>query len=102
MVSLGLTYYFLAYIFCLGLLREVKEAKERVRSALKNTGIVVPPGRLTVSLSPADLRKQGNGFDLPVLYRRAVLLGMDTRQFGMPTLAEMTARYNNKHHVDIR
>ena len=43
----------------------------------------------------------GNGFDLPFLYRRAVLLGMDTRQFGMPTLAEMTARYNNKHHVDI-
>jgi DNA polymerase elongation subunit (family B) len=43
----------------------------------------------------------GNGFDLPFIYRRAVLLGIDTRQFGMPTLAEMTARYNNKHHVDL-
>ena len=42
----------------------------------------------------------GNGFDLPFLYRRAVLLGVDPRQFGMPTLAEMTAR-NNKRHVDI-
>ena len=43
----------------------------------------------------------GNGFDLPFLYRRAVLLGIDTRQFGMPTLAEISARYGNKHHVDI-
>ena len=43
----------------------------------------------------------GNGFDLPFLYRRAVLLGIDPRQWGLPTLAEMTARYNNKRHVDV-
>lgn len=43
----------------------------------------------------------GNGFDLPFLYRRAVILGIDPREFGMPTLAEMTARYNNKRHVDV-
>ena len=43
----------------------------------------------------------GNSFDLPFLYRRAVLLGVDPRQWGMPTLAEMTARYNNQHHIDI-
>lgn len=43
----------------------------------------------------------GNGFDLPFIYRRAVLLGIDPREFGVPTLAEMTARYNNKHHIDI-
>ena len=43
----------------------------------------------------------GNGFDLPFVYRRAVMLGIDIRQYGVPTLAEMTARYNNKHHVDL-
>ena len=42
----------------------------------------------------------GNGFDLPFLYRRAVLLGVDPRRYGMPTLAEMTAR-NAKRHVDL-
>lgn len=43
----------------------------------------------------------GNGFDLPFVYRRAVMLGIDIREFGAPTLAEMTARYNNRHHVDL-
>jgi len=43
----------------------------------------------------------GNGFDLPFIYRRAVLLGVDPRQYGMPTLASLTARYNNTIHVDL-
>lgn len=43
----------------------------------------------------------GNNFDLPFIYKRAILLGIDMRAFGMPTLAEMTARYNNKYHVDL-
>ncbi len=43
----------------------------------------------------------GNNFDLPFLYRRAALLGVNPQQFGMPTLAELTARYNNKHHIDV-
>lgn len=43
----------------------------------------------------------GNGFDLPFVYRRAVMLGIDIREYGMPTLAEMTARYQNKHHIDV-
>lgn len=45
---------------------EVKEARERVRTALKNAGFLLPPCRITVNLSPADLRKQGNCFDLPI------------------------------------
>ncbi|NLL80125.1 MAG: YifB family Mg chelatase-like AAA ATPase [Clostridiales bacterium] len=45
---------------------EVREAKERVRVALKNAGISLPPMRITVSLSPADLRKEGSAFDLPI------------------------------------
>ena len=45
---------------------EVKEAGERVRVALKNAGIVLPPMRVTVNLSPAGIRKEGTGFDLPI------------------------------------
>ena len=45
---------------------EVKEARERVRTALKNSGFRLPPSHITVNLSPADLRKQGNYFDLPI------------------------------------
>lgn len=45
---------------------EVKEARERVRIALKNIGMQLPNLRLTVNLSPAQLRKEGTAFDLPV------------------------------------
>ncbi len=45
---------------------EVKEASERIRSALRNSKIPLPPKRITVNLSPADLRKEGNLFDLPI------------------------------------
>lgn len=45
---------------------EVREAGERVRVALKNMGITIPPMRVTVNLSPADIRKGGTGYDLPV------------------------------------
>lgn len=45
---------------------EVKEARERVRVALKNAGIMLPPVRITVNLSPANIRKEGSAFDLPL------------------------------------
>jgi len=44
----------------------VKESKERVRSALANSGFQVPAGRITVNLSPADIPKEGGRFDLPI------------------------------------
>lgn len=44
----------------------VREAKERVFSALKNTGFKLPPARITVNLAPADIRKEGSGYDLPL------------------------------------
>ena len=55
--------------------QEVREAKERVRSALKNTGIRAEPGKLTVSLSPADLRKTGNSFDLAIAMAILIAIG---------------------------
>ncbi len=54
---------------------EVREAKERVKVALKNTGIEIPPKRITVSISPADMRKEGAAYDLPVAVGMLVSLG---------------------------
>lgn len=45
---------------------EVREAEDRVRTAMKNSGFLLPPMRVTVNLSPADIRKDGTGFDLPI------------------------------------
>lgn len=44
----------------------VKESKDRVRAALKNSGYRYPGNRITINLAPADVRKEGTGFDLPV------------------------------------
>ena len=44
----------------------VKEARERVRSAIKNSGLEFPGQRLTVNLAPAELRKEGSALDLPI------------------------------------
>ena len=44
----------------------VKESRERVISAIRNSGFEFPMERVLISLSPADLKKEGAGFDLPV------------------------------------
>jgi magnesium chelatase family protein len=44
----------------------VQEAKERVRAAIKNSGLAFPMKRITVNLAPADLRKEGPAYDLPI------------------------------------
>ncbi len=45
---------------------EVKEARARIRAAIHNTGFLLPPKKVTVNLGPADVRKSGTGFDLPI------------------------------------
>ena len=55
---------------------QVKEAQERVRTALKNSGYYLQPKRITVNLSPADLPKSGTGFDLPIAIAIAASYGM--------------------------
>lgn len=45
---------------------QVKEAQDRVRTALKNSGYRLEPKKITVNLAPADIRKNGSGFDLPI------------------------------------
>src|ERR1700709_1245729 len=44
----------------------VRESRDRVRSAIKNSGFELPPTRITINLAPADLKKEGSGFDLPI------------------------------------
>ena len=44
----------------------VKESRERVGSALVNSGFTLPPRRITINLAPADVRKDGTAFDLPI------------------------------------
>ncbi len=44
----------------------VKEARERVRAAIRNAGITLMPKRITINLAPADLRKNGSSLDLPI------------------------------------
>lgn len=46
--------------------KAVEEAKERVRSALSNSGFQTPAKRITINLAPADVKKEGAGFDLPI------------------------------------
>lgn len=54
---------------------EVRESKDRVRVALKNSGISIPASKITINLSPADLRKEGTSFDLPIAVSLLVGLG---------------------------
>ena len=56
--------------------RSLNEAKERVRAALVHSGFYPPAGRLLLNLAPADVRKEGPGFDLPIAL---ALLGIDER-----------------------
>ena len=44
----------------------VRESRERIRAALKNSGYDIPSTTTTINLAPADIRKEGSGFDLPM------------------------------------
>ncbi|MCS7195634.1 MAG: YifB family Mg chelatase-like AAA ATPase [Meiothermus sp.] len=46
--------------------KAVEESRERVRAALKNTGFPYPQGRIVINLAPAELRKEGTHYDLPI------------------------------------
>lgn len=65
---------------------EVKESAERVRIALKNAGIALPPRHIAVNLSPADVKKTGTSFDLPVAVAVLLSLGAIPREQAHKTL----------------
>ncbi|ASW42933.1 YifB family Mg chelatase-like AAA ATPase [Clostridium isatidis] len=62
----------------------IKEAKERVRSAIINSGFEFPLGRITINLAPADLRKIGSLLDLPI----AIGLLMESKQISPKNLKD--------------
>ncbi|WP_048600397.1 YifB family Mg chelatase-like AAA ATPase [Rubeoparvulum massiliense] len=62
----------------------VREAKERVRSVIRNLGMVFPMQRITVNMAPADLRKEGANYDLPL----AVAILQASEQIDLPWLEE--------------
>ena len=62
----------------------VKESKDRVRSAIINSGFTFPSKKITVNLSPADLPKEGSRFDLPI----AIAILAATEQIPMDQLAK--------------
>lgn len=77
----------------------VKEARERVRSALRHCSLPFPQQRLTVNLAPAELRKEGSGFDLPiavaiVLAQRGVVAPAATAFIGELALDGGTSHVN--------
>ena len=53
----------------------VKESKERVRLAIKNSGIEFPSRKIVVNLAPADKRKEGTFFDLPIAVGILIAIG---------------------------
>ena len=65
----------------------VRESRDRVRSAMKNSGFATPPTHITINLAPADLKKEGAGFDLPIaigiLSANGSLQGVDLDRFLM-------------------
>lgn len=65
---------------------EVREARERVRISLKNSGYRLPAKRITINLSPADMRKEGTAFDLPIAVAVLVSLGFLTEDSLTDTL----------------
>src|SRR5688572_4329499 len=58
----------------------VRESRDRVRSAIRNSGFAFPPHRITVNLAPADVRKAGSSFDLPIALGLLATSGDVTRR----------------------
>jgi len=54
----------------------VKESKERVKSAISNSGYSIPPGRVTINLAPANLRKDGSQIDLAIAVSMLLAIGV--------------------------
>lgn len=55
---------------------EVKESKDRVRTALRNSGYILPPKRITVNFIPANIKKTGSCFDLPIALSILAAVGL--------------------------
>jgi magnesium chelatase family protein len=77
----------------------VTEARERVRAAIRNAGANFPAKRITVNLAPADLRKEGAGYDLPIAVGILLASGQLPADFGRRTvfLGELALNGDLRH-----
>src|SRR5687767_9056405 len=58
----------------------IRESRDRIRSAIRNSGFEFPPHRITVNLSPADVRKEGATYDLPIAVGLLAAAGLVLRR----------------------
>jgi magnesium chelatase family protein len=58
----------------------IRESRDRIRSAIRNSGFAFPPHRITVNLAPADIRKEGASFDLPIALGVLAAAGLISRR----------------------
>ena len=65
---------------------QVREAQDRVRTAVRNLGVSLPPRRITINLSPGDLRKDGTRFDMPIAAAMLQAVGVIPRDAFRGTL----------------
>lgn len=63
-----------------------KDAKERIKVALKNAGVLLPPAKIIINLSPANIRKEGTLFDLPITIGILQALGISKAPIGKDLL----------------
>ena len=54
----------------------VKESRDRITAAIKNSDFIFPAKKITVNLAPADVKKEGSGFDLPIALGLLSAMGM--------------------------
>ena len=60
---------------------EVKEARERVQIGMRNAGVRFPPKKITINLSPADIRKDGTGYDLAIAVSILAAFGYVSQEY---------------------
>lgn len=77
----------------------VSESRERIRSAIKNSDFHFPPGRITINLAPADLRKEGSGIDLAIAVSMLVSSGVvpQIKVEGLIFLGELSLNGELRH-----
>jgi magnesium chelatase family protein len=71
----------------------VRESRDRVRAALRNCGYDIPTTHITINLAPADIRREGSGFDLPMAVALVGAYGGLTRR-KLPT-ASLSANFRS-------
>jgi Mg-chelatase subunit ChlI-like protein len=77
----------------------VRESRDRVRAALKNCGYDIPPTQITINLVPADIKKEGSGFDLPMALGIVGAYGTTTKPRATDRTTSRTLYARRRRHT---